>query len=357
MIVRTNKMTMRNKSKPPLPRLFIDDDGDDDGMDSRAGLSRRDVTRLLVAFLAVVTIIGLPGCRSRVDHAQTSASPNSPPVVVTASHESPSNAVAGVVESKSLAIKDEAFDLAFAEEKQQTYQLSPGATVRIERINGKIEIQKSASDSAELYIVRSVENRDDLKNRTLIVEHKPHELVIRMERARRSALFSMFSDRGSEKQRIVLKLPRKVGLNVDGASGRVNVAEIDGDVHIEGVNGRVALAHVTGTTSLSGINGQVRVIADGRNKNDLKVEGVNGGVELLFNGTVNADLRVEAVRGNVDAGLPNLVYDGERRQNNFRAKAGKGGALIDISGVRGRVRLAPAAEQDLVPAAATASAK
>ena len=148
----------------------------------------------------------------------------------------------------------------------------------------------------------------------------------------------------------------KVDLEIEGVIARINVSALDGDLSIERVNGRVGVTQVAGRTLLTGINGAVRVVADTKNSKDLKIIDVNGSIELLFLGDVNADLRVEDIRGRVDPDLPNLVYDGERRRNDFRAKVGKGGTKVDVSDVNGRVRLASASKQDLLPAT-TASAK
>ncbi|MEP7271940.1 MAG: DUF4097 family beta strand repeat-containing protein [Acidobacteriota bacterium] len=308
---------------------------------------RANVALKLVIAIGLVNFASA-GCRSRVDHANTAATQASPSAAA--------NPASSIVESKTLANRDTQFDLPFAEEKTQIYKLSPGAVVKLGRINGRIEIQNSASDDAELYIVRSVEKPEHLRNRKLIIEHEPDELTIRMERERRSAMFSMFSERGSEKQRLILKLPHKVDLEIEGVSGRINVGVLDGDLSINEVYGKVAIAQVTGGTTVSEVRGSVRIVQEAKNRKDLKVNEVNGAIEVLFLGEVNAELRIENVRGKVDPDLPHLVYDGERRQNNFRARVGKGGPLVDISGVNGKVRLAAASKEDLLPAT-TASAK
>jgi hypothetical protein len=176
-----------------------------------------------------------------------------------------------------------------------------------------------------------------------------------MSRQDRSALFSIFSERGPEKQRLVLKLPRKIDLSIDGMNGRVNVGEIDGAVSIEGVSGRVEVAQANGAAAFAHINGKVLLNVAKLSPQGITVEGVNGGVELLFAGNVNANLSVESVNGRVDPDLPNVVYQGERRRNNFKAQIGKGGPPIEISGVNGNVRLAPIAKRAVATEAASAS--
>ncbi len=313
---------------------------------SRVGKTRgfRIAVRVALVVLAALTIVG---CRSRASQTKTSASPAPP---------SASNADSKAVESKSVTIRDEEFDFPFSEETQKTFQLAPGSVVRVVSIRGKIDVEPSAGDSAEVYVVRSVERRDDLRSRQLHIEHESDELEIRMGRQRRSALFEMFGGHKSEKQRVLLKLPAKVELQIEGVNGRVKVGDIDGKVSVEAVHGNVTLGQVTGGINIAGVNGEVRVLANSRYKEGLEVADVNGRLDVLFNGDANTDLRVESVRGHVDPDLPNLVYDGERRGNNFRARAGKGGFPVVIGGVRGRVRIATARKEDLAPGAPTATA-
>jgi hypothetical protein len=290
----------------------------------------------------LMSSFNLAGCRARANRSRNEAA--------GAAAATPSPRPGEVVVSKEgLANGDEAFDLKFVQERHESFILQPGAEVRISSIGGRIEVVRSNSESAEVNIVRSVDDREDIKTRQLTVKHEGNELDIHMERARRSALFSMFSDHGREKQRVLLKLPKSVNLSIEGANGRVVVTELDGNLNIDGVSGRVMIGKVSGDTSISGVHGPVRFVGDGQSNRGFQADGVFGVLELLYNGTVNAELRVDGVFGPVDQGLPNVVYEGERRQgdNSFRARVGKGGALISVSGVHGRVRIAPATSEDI----------
>lgn len=299
--------------------------------------------RIALVVLAALTIVG---CRSRATQTKTGASPGSP---------SASNPDSKVVESKSVMIKDEEFDFPFSEETQKTFQLAPGSVVRVVSIRGKIDVEPSTGDSAEVYVVRSVQRADDLRSRKLHIEHESDQLEIRMGRERRSALFDIFGGHQPEKQRVLLKLPAKLELEIEGVSGRVKVGDIDGKLTVQAVHGNVTLGQVTGGINIAGINGEVKVLANSRYKEGLEIADVNGRLDVLFNGDANTDLRVESVRGNVDPDLPNLVYDGERRGNNFRARAGKGGFPVVIGGVRGKVRITTARKEDLAPGTPTAT--
>ena len=304
----------------------------------------------IVLIAASILILTSGGCRSRAGQAGAKAA--------SASSKDSGNdrkVDAKVAEAKAVTIRDDEFDLPFASETHETYKLSPGARVEIGRFNGKIVIETATTDTADVYIVRSVRNAEDLKNRRLIVEHSPEELSLRMARQDRSALFSIFSERGPEKQRIVLKLPRKIDLSIEGMNGRVNVGEIDGPVSISGVSGRVEVAQATGSAAIAHVNGKVFLTVAKLSPQGITVQGVNGGVELLFAGNVSANLSVDSINGRVEPDLPNVVYLGERRRNNFKAQIGKGGPPIEISGVNGNVRLAPIGKPTVAAEAASAS--
>ena len=253
-----------------------------------------------------------------------------------------------VVSKQEVSMPDEAFDLKFAQERHEKFELQPGAKVGISSISGRIEVAKSDSANAEVHIVRSVQDREDMKTRELTIKKEGNEIDIHMGSKRRSALFSMFNDTGREKQRILLKLPANVDLHIDSTNGRIVITELDGRLSIAGVSGRVMIGKITGDTALADIRGPVRFVGEGSSKHGVSASGIFGNLELLFNGTVNAQVQVEEVFGAVDQGLPNLVYEAERRpgDNSFRGRAGKGGAVIKVVEVHGRVRIAPATPED-----------
>jgi hypothetical protein len=308
-------------------------------------------TGTMIALIAASALILVSdGCRSRARQSGARS--------VSASSKDAENdrkVDAKVAEAKAVAIRDDEFDLPFAKETHETYQMAPGARVEIGRFNGKIAIETTTADTADIYVVRSVRNPEDLRNRKLMLKHTPEELSLRMEREGRSALFSIFSERGPEKQRLVLKLPRKIDLSIEGMNGRVSIGEIDGAVSITGISGRVDVAQATGSAAIAHVNGKVFLTVAKLGPKGITVEGVNGGVELLFAGNVSANLSVEGVNGRVDPDLPNVVFVGERHRNNFRAQIGKGGPPIEIHGVNGNVRLAPIGARAVAAEAASTS--
>ena len=228
-------------------------------------------------------------------------------------------------------------DFAEKDEFHQSYQLSGGAKVEVRGINGSVDIETGPGSIAEVNIVRSARNREDLEYRKIIVEQTATSLVVRGDNER---------DRSSRnrdvRQRVMLKLPRAVDLGVSGVNGKVGVGEIDGPVNLSGINGRVDVAQAMGYSEISGINGRVKVTISQLGTRGIHVSGVNGGVELFFAEELNADLDVTGINGGVNTDVANVTVFGKLDRQNFHAKIGSGGAPIKVTGINGHVKLSRA---------------
>jgi osmotically-inducible protein OsmY len=227
-------------------------------------------------------------------------------------------------------------DLPERDEINQTFELSNGARVEVSGINGTVEIQTSNSNSAEVHIVRSANNRADLEFHKIVIERTANRLVVRGEKENERK----WNGRGHElRQRVMMKIPRQVDLTASGINGRATVGAIDGPVKLSGINGKVDVEQARGYTDISGINGRVSVTIAGLGERGIHVSGINGGVELRFAEDLNADLDVSGVNGAVNTDVSNVTIQGKLDRSNFKAKIGEGGSPISISAVNGRVRL------------------
>ena len=218
------------------------------------------------------------------------------------------------------------------DEVRQSYQLSPGALVKISGMNGLVEVETTSGTTAEVHVVRLARNRDDLNYRKVIIEQTGNSLIVRGANNRDEP-------RVEVRQRITMRIPRQVEFVASGINGRARVGEIDGPVRLSGINGKVEVAQALGSSEISGINGSVVLTIARVGEQGIRVSGVNGGVELRFADEVNADLQVSGVNGSVNADLPNVTLQGKVSRSNFNAKIGAGGVPINVSGVNGRVRL------------------
>jgi hypothetical protein len=225
-------------------------------------------------------------------------------------------------------------DFTEKDEFHQTYQLSAGARVEVKGINGAVDIETAPGSVAEVNIVRSARIREDLEFHKVLVEQTANTLVVQGEKDRSGG------ERGHNvRQRVTLKLPRQVDLDVRGINGRTTVGEIDGPVTLSGINGRVEVAQAMGYSDIRGINGQVRMTISRLGERGINMSGINGGVELFFAEDLNADLDVTGINGSVTPAVANVTVMGKLDRQNFHAKIGAGGSPIKVSGVNGHVKL------------------
>ena len=234
-------------------------------------------------------------------------------------------------------------DFPEREEIRRSYSLKPGAEVIVSGMNGRIDVETAETDHAEVLIVRSAKSREDLQFRKINIEHDPSELRIRVEQDRRS-IFSAFSARREGRQRVVLKLPRKVEFKTDGINGNVTVGELDGAVSVIGVNGTVNIAQATGSASFRGVNGKIDATVAKLSGDGIGLFGNNGNTTLRFVGEVNADVESRGQNGKVGSDLQNLEErkDGKNSGRSYSARIGTGGPQIEIRGVNGNVYLTKA---------------
>ncbi|MEJ7577988.1 MAG: hypothetical protein WKF74_13410 [Pyrinomonadaceae bacterium] len=230
--------------------------------------------------------------------------------------------------------QDDRDDLPERDEIRQSHQLAPGATVEVASINGSVTIETSETNTAEVLVVRSARERGDLQRRRVIVEATPQSLVVRGEKEERNSWRG-----GDVRQRVVLRLPRRVEMTVRGVNGRVSVGELEGAARLSGINGRVEVAQAIGYSEVSGINGAVQLTIAQLGERGLRMSGINGAIDLRFDPEVNADLSISGHNGGVDTQLPNVTLQGKLNRSNLRARIGAGGAPITLSGINGRVRL------------------
>jgi len=229
-------------------------------------------------------------------------------------------------------------DLPEKDEFHQNFQLLGGAKVEVRGINGTVDIDTAAGSTAEVNIVRSARSRDDLEYRKVIIEPTPNSLVIRGDNEHDKS----FGRNRDVRQRVVLRLPRAIDLNVSGINGRVDVGQVEGPVRLSGINGKVEVAQAMGYSDISGINGRVKISISQLGERGIHVSGVNGGVELQFSEELNADLDVTGINGSVNTDVANVTVFGKVDKQNFHAKIGSGGSPIKVTGINGHVKLSRA---------------
>lgn len=225
------------------------------------------------------------------------------------------------------------------DEIRKTYELSAGARVEVEGINGAVRIETSDTRTAEIYIERTAKSAEALQRRKITIEGTANSLKIRGEKGDAGLISRLFGSSPSEK--VLLKLPRQIELVAHGVNGAVTVGEIDGPVEVHGVNGKVDIAQATGSAEFHGVNGNISVALTRLEKEGISLNGVNGNIELRLAEGVSIELEAHGMNGRVSSDLPDFVLE-EARHGNYHARIGSGGTSISANGINGNIRLSRA---------------
>jgi len=328
----------------------------------------------LVAIAAIGLILISRGRSERKDSAATKV-------------ETADSAAAGdksqLTEFSLSANDDEGYDLPEREEIRQKRKLTPGVEVYVAGVkdfgadtdhtqvfvigvNGKVKVETADTDAAEILVVRSARKREDLQRNEVEISNdedlfirigggegldQVHQVRKRLLRvAKRFPKTSSPPDPAPEiRRRVILRLPRKTGLEIREIGGDVTVAEIGGYLKIAEVTGNVRATGVAGPIVVGGnVNGPVDIAFAPLTGASIKIYGdINGDVDLRFEGEVNADLNTSGVNGAINPDLQNVVTrESEPVWGKLKARIGKGGTVIEIYEVNGNVTLSKAANRE-----------
>lgn len=234
-------------------------------------------------------------------------------------------------------------DLPEREEIRRSYTIKPGADVIVSGPRGRVDVETAEIDHAEVLVVRSARSHEDLQYRKVKIDHDPSELRISFENERRS-IFSTLGPGPETQQRVTLKLPRKVKLEINGVKGDVGVGEIEGGADFRMINGRIVVAQAIGGASFRAVSGKIDLtIARLTTGGGVELNGINGNATLRFIGDLNADIEADGFNGRVDSELPNLKESkDEKRHGHYSARIGTGGPQIEIRSFNGNISLARA---------------
>ena len=226
-------------------------------------------------------------------------------------------------------------DYSQRDEINETYTLSPGATVTVNDISGPVEIETWASDQAEVHVVRSARRAEDLQHKKILVEHTPTALTIHTEPHHDG----MHWDHVQVRQRVTLKLPTHVALHINDIAGHVRIGEIDGPVRINDVAGALEIARVNGAPHINDIAGSVTLAVGEVGAEGIRINDIAGRVELAVAAGTNAEVDISDISGRIDVDVPNVTVVGKIDPEHFHGKMGEGGPLISISDIAGAVQV------------------
>jgi hypothetical protein len=213
----------------------------------------------------------------------------------------------------------------------QTYPLTADGVIRIENVNGLVEITAWDKNEVSLVAEKNAPTDDDLQRLEMKIESKPDRLSIKTERKKKS----MFDGNWRGEVTYRLSVPAHVVLEkIAVVNATIKITDVKGRVEIETVNGEVKVTGAESNGRFKTVNGTISVAyADVSAVKDIAIESVNGSCSLRL--PANAPFRVEGhtVNGGVHCDSPVTVD--KSGWGKFIAHVGEGGPSIDFHAVNG----------------------
>jgi DUF4097 and DUF4098 domain-containing protein YvlB len=258
-----------------------------------------------------------------------------------------------------------AYAAEYTEEYFKTFPLQDGGTVRVENVNGKVEISAWDEKIAEVRAVkRTRKGRDELSRATIEV-NTANGLEIRTVYQKRNTgedtfISRMFGSVRTNPQVSVdytIRIPRTAPLTrVVTVNGSIILRETHGSTVINTTNGTISADGVdliekaettNGDVSLSGtmvrsartVNGSIsaRVSADIPDAMDFST--VNGSVSLALPPGANANVELKTVNGRISVPDGLTLGQGTISTRRVSGKLGTGGRTISAETINGSISL------------------
>ena len=225
------------------------------------------------------------------------------------------------------------------------HQIASGGTMRVQNLNGSIDVDASDNGTTSIEAVKSW-RRGDPADVRIVVEPGSNGVTV-------CALWNDekdCNDRGSRNYhgnrhndvsvRFTVHVAKGVKVDLNTVNGSVDVRGATAAVDAETVNGRVEVATLGGPVSVHTVNGNVHATIEHliNSAEPLELSTVNGSVQLEAPGDLSAVVDAETTNGGIESDFPLTINRGLIGKH-IHGTIGQGGRTVELHTTNGSVRL------------------
>lgn len=243
------------------------------------------------------------------------------------------------------------------EEFHQTYPLSATGRVRLENINGGVQIKVWDRAAVQVDAVKKAYRQNRLAEARIEVNTTEEVIRIKTEYPDGNQNFRS-GERRFDNPAIVeysLTVPRKAVLeSIELVNGSLDIDGVEGNVKASSINGRVNARGLSGEAKLSTVNGQLQAAFTQLDESKpISLGSVNGNVTLIIPSNSNASISAGTVHGGISNDFGLKVKHGDYVGHSMDGQLGTGGPKIKLGNVNGTIKISHA--QDGLPMSPAAS--
>jgi len=252
---------------------------------------------------------------------------------------------------------------------EKTYAFSPGGSLSLKNVNGRIEIRSWDKNQVKIEAEKVVRARSRREAEELMeeirisVERLGNEIRVETELPRGWrggwGLLDFIFGRKHPQIRVdyTLLVPERIDLNVKSTNGGINICEVAGQVRTRTTNGHIEILKIRGSVNARSTNGSVKVLeatgpveaktTNGRIKAEIleleEMEGVrlrttNGSITLYLPPHIKADVEASTTNGSIHTDFP-LEVRGRLTSKRIRGSINGGGGLIELHTTNGSIKI------------------
>jgi hypothetical protein len=231
------------------------------------------------------------------------------------------------------------------EEWTRTYDLAAGGRLKIENVNGTINVSPSSGARTEVRAERIAKAGNDeaarelLKKIEIVEESSPSSVSIATKVPKISW------GRSGHEVRYFVKVPKGLAVEFQTVNGGVRLENIEGQMIASTTNGGVHGKGLRGSLKASTTNGGVE-LEMAAVTGDIELETTNGGIRLNLPEDTKATLDARCVNGGISVGDSLRVENVEKSRRQLRGTLNGGGARVSVETVNGGIRIGSAASSD-----------
>jgi len=237
------------------------------------------------------------------------------------------------------------------EEFHQSYPLSLTGRVRLENINGDVQIKVWDRAAVQVDAVKKAYRKDRLAEATIDVNATEENIRIKTEYPDGPQNFRSGQGRWDNPATVdyTLTVPRRAMLeSIELVNGSCDIDGVEGNVKASSINGRLNARGLMGEARLSTINGPLNATFNQLDESKaISLGSVNGNVTLVIPSNSNAAVRAGTVHGGISSDFALKVKHGEYVGHSMDGQIGSGGPKIKLGNVNGGIRVSRA--QDGLP--------
>jgi len=236
----------------------------------------------------------------------------------------------------------------FQEAFSRTLPLSANGRLRLDDVNGRVEIIGSDRGVVVVKALKHGKTQEGVEATKINVAASPDEIAIHTEQPPGetgfSAIWSWLKNGGNNDATVdyAIQVPRHTHLaNISSVNGRVEIDGISGDIAASCVNGEMQVRDAAGSLKLSAVNGRIAAELVSLNRGQsVSLNGVNGRIEVILPADADADVSVNTVNGHITSEFPSLIVKKDFPiGQHLKSTLGKGGANVKAYTVNGSISI------------------